>query len=393
MREPHFGIRVVHFAVIAVVSTAAFAADPPTAASLSVKLTEHCTALRTKFEEGTPALGANDCKQAGDTPTKEELAACREVLGRISTNAFAPVAKLMTTHHDAIRSEFSDKSKTIQQLHIIFAGREAQFRKVVAEAAAGFWKDFAPPNATTKLRDAATQAKLDEAEKAVGEKLFSACLAADATIIEAAFPSPATLEDLAASSTRLAQQAVSDAERDAFAEFTKAEGFTRSVECLWSTKTENGQTRTRLQTWPARKRRGSIRDPHRRHPFRTIRSRDRHPRGRSQAEQYMPFHRRRQSHLRPLGDSRRDSTAHYHRRAYAALGEADMGWYVGNSRLRQEGSARAESDALETVACHRGHYTNDCSRSDRRLRFRRSFRSGRIRAMEGGERRISVRIR
>ena len=43
---------------------------------------------------------------------------------------------------------------------------------------------------------------------------------------------------------------MSDAERQAFAEFSKAEGFSRSVECLWATATEDGERRGKLTCKP-----------------------------------------------------------------------------------------------------------------------------------------------
>jgi len=87
-------------------------------------------------------------------------------------------------------------------------------------------------------------------ETSIGNELFEACLAADASIIEAAFPTPLTPAEEAASTVRVAQQVLNDAERDAFAEFSKATGFARSVECLWGTKAENGVRRAVLACKP-----------------------------------------------------------------------------------------------------------------------------------------------
>lgn len=89
-----------------------------------------------------------------------------------------------------------------------------------------------------------------EVEATVGDRLFNACIAGDAAIIRAAFPSALTVEEQAAASTELAQDVIDAAEKAAFAEFSKAEGFTRSVECLWAPKVENSTARATLTCKP-----------------------------------------------------------------------------------------------------------------------------------------------
>jgi hypothetical protein len=238
--------------VVFLTAVAALGADEPlTTAKLSETLTANCGKLKEAFTKKVVQTTPNDCK-VGVKPTKEQLTACRTALASLSTAAIADkaVTDELATQGSQIRASLAHDTNAIQRLHLILPGRHAELTQAVTTAATEAWADFGPKNDTEKLEDIASPAKIGEVTKTIGDKLFHACLTSDPAVIDAAFPPPASFASRTESAVRDAEEIIDEFERKAFADFTKAEGFSRTVECVWATKTENARTHGALACKP-----------------------------------------------------------------------------------------------------------------------------------------------
>ncbi len=231
--------------VILMLTTTLRAADPETTTSVSTFLAKNCTSL--KLDGATLDLTGVTCTTAAADATDAEVSQCRtKVIDKAVAALQTELDKVVKAQaeSDALLKKFEGDSRTIQRLQSPLFARSKALSNAVAASVRKKWATLAiAKSGTDPLLDRAKKAANDgfaDARKTATDDLQEACIANNASIIQAVFPKTPTAGEAALSAKVQAEQAVSDAERDAFAEFTKADGFARSVDCIWSTATENG---------------------------------------------------------------------------------------------------------------------------------------------------------
>lgn len=215
---------------------------PLTTTDLSDMLTSQC--------EDLGKLTLEDKDLADVTCT--EVDGCKTALSAAISKAFSDQVKgSLKTKSTALLKKVEGDSRTVQRLHPVLAARETSLKAAIPDAVKNAVNGLTI--ATTGTGSLADRAKADAktaVPAAVGSILSQACIANDASVLDAVFPKTPTLGEAAAINRKLAEGIVNEAERQAFAEFTKAEGFARSVDCLWTTVTDNGQSQPKLACKP-----------------------------------------------------------------------------------------------------------------------------------------------
>jgi len=224
---------------------------PPTTSELSTKLATNCKNLKVNNDPGKDPDGKKPdwdkvtCAAAKPTEaTDDEVSKCQNEVFAAAVSTFVAEAKVAIDKETAdLSAPFGEnESRIVQRLHPTLARREKVLNGAIDTAVRKAWKNLAvKAKGTDTLKERAlaaieAQKKVVDFQKlkdAVNSALFDACIDNDATVIEAIFPKAPTASEQQASNKNLVEQLMGDAERQAFAEFSKAEGFTRSVQCLW----------------------------------------------------------------------------------------------------------------------------------------------------------------
>jgi hypothetical protein len=222
----------------------------PTPAELSKTLTKQCNDWRdlALTEKDVPTV---KCAAAKDPAEDKEIETCRTELTTATTAAFTTkIVEKLSAHTDTLLNPVKDDTRIVQRLHPVLVARETALKNAMTAAGTKAVKDLPIAKSGTDTLLKRAIAGLPAISKAVSDAVFDACIKNDATVIEAVVPKTSTASEAAATNRQIAEQTVADAERQAFAEFSKSEGFARSVDCLWATVTENGEPQAKITCKP-----------------------------------------------------------------------------------------------------------------------------------------------
>lgn len=238
----------------------------PDTTNLSLLLGQHCRALSDLTPPNVDSSKVT-CTAIDDSNLQSpEITQCRkEVWAAIEQGITAliigqgakPELDFDTFRKNVLGLDtVKNDSGVIQRLDPVLTRHEENLKAAIAYAVEEVaWKDLdIQKGSGSKLKDRAldaAQKNADSLKAAVKGNLVNVCIADDPLIVEAISPKKLTVAEEAASTKAQVAALLADAERKALAEFTKSEGFARSVECIWGTITEDGQQKTKLTCKPS----------------------------------------------------------------------------------------------------------------------------------------------
>ncbi|HYU24869.1 MAG TPA: hypothetical protein VEO74_06685 [Thermoanaerobaculia bacterium] len=191
-------------------------------------------------------IAADKCAAAKEPAEQKEIDACREILQAVFSKQ---LDDKIATHESALLEPVKKDTAIVQRLHPVLAARKTALKNAMTDALKKAVADLKLDTGSAKLRDRVILG-LGTINTSVRNAVHSACIQNDATVIDTVAPKPTTASEAAAMNKQIAEQTVAEAERQAFAQFSKSEGFTHSVDCIWAKVTANGEPQAKITCKP-----------------------------------------------------------------------------------------------------------------------------------------------